>query len=391
MTDETLLQTSIAPARAVDPWARLSRVTGIVGLSTLVLIFTPIVAISTLGEPSFTATAEEAHAFLVNASVGWARLAMAVLPVAAIGLVWFVVGLTLLLARAEGSPPWRSVGALVAGVLLPAHLLLDASWGAAAYRGAETEPGLARYAFDVGNLGFANAWVAMGSFAVACGWVVLSTRVFGRWLGWWAVVAGVGLVVARFVWTNEFWYRAVLRCSGSGWSSSPSSFSAGGSAGVVSHDRADRTIRRHHGARGSRVRGRSPGPTPPGSACRRFRCRSTCCGGARCPGSGTCSRCTAGPGRAGSGTSQFVGLLLGYLGLMAVVASVRRPGPARFPARGRGQRRAAADRGRVLARLRAAHSVGPRCRPGGAARRGLAAASADPNRLHPTREEISHA
>ncbi len=205
MTDETLLQTSIAPARAIDPWARLSRVTGIVGLSTLVLIFTPIVAISTLGEPSFTATADEAHAFLVNASVGWARLAMAVLPVAAIGLVWFVVGLTLLLARAEGSPPWRSVGALVAGVLLPAHLLLDASWGAAAYRGAETEPGLARYAFDVGNLGFANAWVAMGSFAVACGWVVLGTRVLGRWLGWWAVAAGVGLVVARFVWTNEFW------------------------------------------------------------------------------------------------------------------------------------------------------------------------------------------
>ena len=71
--------------------------------------------------------------------------------------------------------------------------------------GAETEPGLARYAFDVGNLGFANAWVAMGSFAVACGWVVLSTRVFGRWLGWWALAAGVGLVAARFVWTNEFW------------------------------------------------------------------------------------------------------------------------------------------------------------------------------------------
>ena len=91
------------------------------------------------------------------------------------------------------------------GVLLPAHLLLDASWEAAAYRGAETSPELARYAFDVGNLGFANAWVAMGTFAMACGWVVLRTRVFGRWLGWWAVVAGAGLVLARFVWTSDFW------------------------------------------------------------------------------------------------------------------------------------------------------------------------------------------
>ncbi len=206
MTEETLRRTSIAPDVAVDPWARLSRTTGIVGLSALVLVFTPIIAISTLGEPPFTATTEQAHAFLVNASVSWAMVANAAVTVAAIALVWFVVGLSLLLARAEGTPPWRSVAALVTGVLLPACLLLDASWGAAAYRGAETDPGLARYAFDVGNLSFANVWVAMGAFAFACGWVVLSTRVFGRWLGWWAIVAGTGLVLARFVWTTGAWY-----------------------------------------------------------------------------------------------------------------------------------------------------------------------------------------
>ena len=206
MTEETLLRTSIEPDGAVDPWARLSRVTGIIGVSAFVLIFTPIIAISTLGEPPFTATTEEAHAFLVNASVSWAMVANAALTVAAVALVWFVVGLSLLLARAEGSPPWRSVAALVSGVLLPANMLLNASWGAAAYRGADIEPGLARYAFDVGNLCFANAWVAMGSFAVACGWVVLSTRVLGRWLGWSAIVAGAGLVLSRFVWTTGAWY-----------------------------------------------------------------------------------------------------------------------------------------------------------------------------------------
>ena len=206
MIDQSLLRPSVPPARAVDPWARLARATGIVGLSTLVLIFTPIVAISTLGEPPFTATTEQAHAFLANASATWAGVATAALNVAAISLIWFVVGLSLLLARAEGSPPWRSVGALVTGALLPANMVINASWGAAAYRGAETEPGLARYAFDVGNLGFANAWVAMGGCAVACGWVVLSTRVFGRWLGWWAVAVGFGMVVARFVWTSDFWF-----------------------------------------------------------------------------------------------------------------------------------------------------------------------------------------
>jgi hypothetical protein len=62
------------------------------------------------------------------------------------------------------------------------------------------------FAFDLGNLGFANIWLAMGSFAVCCGWVVLSTRILGRWLGWWAIVAGVGLILVRFAWSGEIWF-----------------------------------------------------------------------------------------------------------------------------------------------------------------------------------------
>lgn len=206
MTEKTLLRGSIPPTGAVDPWARLARRTGIIGLSALVLIFTPIVAISTLGEPAFTATTEQARAFLRNSNAGWVQLAQAVTVLAGIGLLWFIVGLGLLLGRAEGSPPWRAAVAVVSGLLLPAYLLIDVSWDAAAYGGAEIEPSLASYAFDTGNLGFANAWVAMGSFAVACGWVVLLTGVLGRWLGWWAIVAGTGLVLSRFVWTTGAWY-----------------------------------------------------------------------------------------------------------------------------------------------------------------------------------------
>jgi hypothetical protein len=198
-----------SPSRTLpsaDPWTRLSRVTGLLGLAAFVLIFAPIIAVSTLGEPPFTATVAEAHAFLRNtSSVGWVQSAMALAVFAGILLLWFVVGLALLLARAEGSPPWRAMIAGVSGLLLPAYLLLDVSWDAASYRGAEVEPGLAAYAFDIGNLGFANIWVAMGSFAVASGWVVLETRMLGRWLGWWALVAGAGLVLARFVWTSQLW------------------------------------------------------------------------------------------------------------------------------------------------------------------------------------------
>ncbi|MEU4606002.1 DUF4386 family protein [Kribbella sp. NPDC023972] len=89
-----------------------------------------------------------------------------------------------------------STVALVSGVWFAAYLVLDASGQAAAHRGADLDPGLAAY--DVGSIGFANAWVAMGSFAVASGWVIVSTQAMPQWLGWWGVASGAGLAVARF-------------------------------------------------------------------------------------------------------------------------------------------------------------------------------------------------
>jgi hypothetical protein len=57
------------------------------------------------------------------------------------------------------------------------------SWDAGGNRGADLDPGLAHFAFDMGNVGFANAWVSMGSFAAFGGWAVLTTGVF-RPAGW---------------------------------------------------------------------------------------------------------------------------------------------------------------------------------------------------------------
>jgi hypothetical protein len=59
------------------------------------------------------------------------------------------------------------------------------------------DPQVARLMFDMGNMAFATAWVALGSFAVATGWAVLATRLLPPWLGWWSVVTGGCLVVAR--------------------------------------------------------------------------------------------------------------------------------------------------------------------------------------------------
>ena len=129
---------------------------------------------------------------------------------AGIGILWFIVGLSLMLRRAEGDPPWRSTIALVSGVLLTAYTALDASLDAASFRGADLDPAVAGYAFAVGSVGFANAWLALASLAVCAGWIMVATGIFGRWLGWWAISSGLGLALSRFFWTSEIWLLPYL-------------------------------------------------------------------------------------------------------------------------------------------------------------------------------------
>jgi hypothetical protein len=184
-------------------------VTGWAGLAGMVLIFVPIIAMASLGEPAFDATREEAATFFRNtAESTWADAAGTVALLGLVALTCFIVGLCLVLRRAEGDPPWRSTVALVFGGLFAAYLFTDSSWDAAGNRGADLDPGLAHFAFDMGNIGFANAWVSMGSFAAFSGWAVLVTGVFRRWLGWLMVASGVGLALSRFVWTTNAWLLA---------------------------------------------------------------------------------------------------------------------------------------------------------------------------------------
>ncbi len=187
-------------------WRTLSRTTGVCGLTGMVLLFAPIIAISSQGEPLFDATEDEAAAFFRDTDVGWVSIAGAVESVGMLALLWYFVGLTTLLRRVEGPPAWRATVALVSGALLVAYGLGDVSWDAAAIRGDELDASVALFAFDVGNLGFANTWLAIGSFCIAAGWVLLDSRAVRSWWAWWIIAAGVGLVVARFAWESGIWY-----------------------------------------------------------------------------------------------------------------------------------------------------------------------------------------
>ena len=186
-------------------YAALARTTGIIGIAFLVLLFGPIIALASAGEPPLEATAAEAVEYFGNIEATWAQLVIAASTLGMIGSLWFFVAFGFLLRRAEGDPPWRSTIATLSGALLAAYGLVGASWAAASLHGGRITPEVADYAYAVGNVGFANAWIALASFALCSGWVILATGVLERWMGWWVVVAGLGLVVARFVWTTEFW------------------------------------------------------------------------------------------------------------------------------------------------------------------------------------------
>jgi hypothetical protein len=202
-------------------WAALARTTGAIGLSATVLLFAAIAVYSSVGEPPLGATGQEAAEYFRNSTPAWAQAAQATVSLALVAFLWFVVGLALLLGRAEGQPRWRSTVVLASGVLFAPYGVLDASSDAAAHRGDELGVDVAAYAYDVGAIGFANAWLAVASLAGFAGWVVLRTGIAARWTGWCAIASGIGLAVARYFWFIEtvwvvpyllFWLWVVATC-----------------------------------------------------------------------------------------------------------------------------------------------------------------------------------
>jgi hypothetical protein len=195
--------TNTAATFDADAWQRLGRVTGVAGLAAVILILVPIV-VGTRPEPAFTATATEFLTYYRSPHTPAAPFRSFVFTVGLVTFVWFVGALTTLLRRAEGEAPWRSAIAMGSGVLFVA-MVLSGNEVAAAFRSDDLDPQIARFAFDEGQAAFANARVALGSFAGCCGWVIASTRFLPRWLGWLAIASGVGLALSRISWTSYIW------------------------------------------------------------------------------------------------------------------------------------------------------------------------------------------
>ena len=165
--------------------------------------------VGTRPEPAFNAAAAEVLAYYRSSETVAAPFRSFVFTVGLVTFVWFVGALSTLLRRVEGEAAWRSAIAMGSGVLCVA-LVLSGNEIAVAFRADDLDPQIARYAFDEGQAAFANARVALGSFAVCSGWVIASTRFLPRWVGWLAIASGAGLALSRISWTSSIWLLPYL-------------------------------------------------------------------------------------------------------------------------------------------------------------------------------------
>jgi hypothetical protein len=179
----------------------LARVTGAAGVTTLAVVLGTSLA-NGYQNAAFTSNADQVVAFFRSIDDTFGTVSSFLTVVGLISMLWFATGLALLLRRYDGEIPWRSAFLAGAGVISVVSGQI-ASWDAAVFRSDDIDPQVARYAFDLGNLSFANNWVATGAIAICAGMIFLTTRTLPSWLGWWAVVAGVGQVLARGIWTSD--------------------------------------------------------------------------------------------------------------------------------------------------------------------------------------------
>ena len=182
----------------------LSRVTGAAGLVTLIAV----VGASLVDGYQNQSMTEAGPAILtffrsLDDRVGW--LMSYATSVGLIACLWFAVGLALVLRPHERGVPWRSAFLAAAGIVSVVSGQI-ASWDAAVFRSDSITPQVASYAYDLGNISFANSWVATGAVGICAGLVMLRAPGLPRWAAWWGLVAGAGEALARAWFRHAFAY-----------------------------------------------------------------------------------------------------------------------------------------------------------------------------------------
>jgi hypothetical protein len=201
---------------ATSALARDLRPAGIAGWAATALLFSGVITMSSGGapEPPMDAPAVDIQRYLETRPATPLAVGSYLLVLGLCALLWFVCGLSAALRRSGPRPEWLPTVVVVSGTAAVAALLLGATQASGLHGHDGLDIRVAQFAYDLGNITFANAWVALGSLGLASGWAILAGRRepgspgrprWPAWLGWWALAAGAGFLVARIVWTTWVW------------------------------------------------------------------------------------------------------------------------------------------------------------------------------------------
>ena len=186
--------------------------TGVAGIAAVVLLFAGqiIGAIGSRAEPAFDGSMQEIVAFLHSLRGGPQTAGTVIVLVGVVAFLTFAAGLRDVLAPAGEGVSLLAVRAAQLCAVALVVAVMAGGWELAVLRATDLDPQIARLIFDEGSLTFANSWVLLGGFAAGVGVAVLTGRAVPAWLGWWALVAAAGFVVARALWLSTFWLLPYL-------------------------------------------------------------------------------------------------------------------------------------------------------------------------------------
>ena len=186
--------------------------TGVAGIAAVVLLFAGqfVGAIGSRTEPAFDSSTQEIVAFLHSLRSGPQTAGTVIVLAGMVAFLTFAAGLRDVLApTGEGVSILAVRAAQLCTVALVVAVMVG-GWELAVLRASDLDPQIARLIYDEGSLTFANSWVLLGGFAAGAGVAVLTGRAVPAWLGWWALVAAAGFVVARALWLSTFWLLPYL-------------------------------------------------------------------------------------------------------------------------------------------------------------------------------------
>lgn len=172
------------------------------GLIFVVLVFAGQGLIQVGGmEPAFSAPADEILSFFETRDQLLFTIGTFLVSVAYIAMIWYLGAVWARLRRYEEAPGWMSFIAISSALVGLAVSSAATGWPMAVFRIEEgLDPQLARYMFDDGNFGFATFWVYLAGFLLAAGVVALRDGALPRWLGWYALLTSVALLIGRAFW-----------------------------------------------------------------------------------------------------------------------------------------------------------------------------------------------